>query len=299
MSHFSVKEAISFSFSIYRKHFVLLATASVIIASVLSGCSASLDRIARQSGLSTALDTAALVKKQGYSGTVQSLGTETLTLLKAVPLHSYISLVMIFILGYAFFFFLMLGYLHICLALKDTEHASLKLLFVSSFSQVKRFIGAAILYGLGMMAGCLGALFLTVLISMMGRFFLSEKTMLLITPVLCISFMLVMFGWLMGYIFFGFCLLDEPTSSSWEALQTSGSLSTGFRSRIVKTFGALFGVVIIPLVLVLAMIMAGGKLLAVGDMRMATFIHFISIIVTYPFFSLASAYVYRSLTKTK
>jgi hypothetical protein len=299
MSHFSVKEAISFSFSTYRKHFVLLAIASAIIAGALGVCSTSLERIARQSGILYALDTAAIAKKQGHSSTLQSITAESFERLKRVPIHFYISFLIIFIVGYAFFFFLMLGYLHICLTLRDTGHASLKLLFASSWLQVKRFVGAAVLYGMSAMGGCLGVVTFTVLASMMGRFFLSGKSIALITPMVCIGLMIAVMVWLMGYMFFGFCILDKPQTGSLEALRMSAMLSQGYRPRILKTLLGMFLIVIVPLVVLLAVMVGVGKMLSVGDQRMAVFIQFISIIVTYPLFGLCSSYLYRSLTGIK
>ena len=295
MTHFSSKKAIEFSFSTYRKHFVLLTTASALMAASLWLCTGSVERIAQQSGISQALDIAAIGKEQGHPATVWSVIAQVGANLKTVPGHYYIALLLVVLLGYALFFFLALGFMNLCLTLKDTGHGSLKLLFSLRFAQVKRFAGGAALYFLSLCIGFVGAGLFSALVGMMCRFFLSVKMTIPVTTVVCVCLLAATFVWVMGYMFFGFCILDKPHISSLEALQMSAALSKGFRGRMVKTLFLTFLVVMVPLMVLLTAVLIMGKILSLGDYTSAALLNSMSILITYPLFFLCCSYLYRSL----
>ncbi len=295
MSSFSIKKAIEFSFFTYRKHFVLLTIASALMAASLQICSGSLERIARQSGISQALDSAAIAKEQGHPATVWSIIAQVGTNLKTIPGHYYVALLLVAFLGYALFFFFTLGFMNLCLTLKDTGHSSLKLLFSSRFSQVKRFAGGAVLYFLSLFIGFVGAVFAIIPMTMMGKFFLSDKITPIVCAAVCICLLLAVAVWVMGYMFFGFCILENPHIGSFEALRISAALSKGFRGRIVKTLLSTFLVVMVPLIVLLAAILVIVKMLSLGDYTGAALLNFTSTLITYPLFFLCGSYLYRSL----
>lgn len=295
MSQFSTKKAIEFSFSTYRKHFVLLTIASALMAASLQICSGSLERIARQSGISQALDSAAIAKEQGHPATVWSIIAQVGTNLKTIPGHYYVALLLVALLGYALFFFLALGFINLCLTLKDTGHGSLNLLFSSRFSQVKRFAGGAVLYFLTLFIGFVGAIFAIIPMTMMSTFFLSEKIGPMISAVVCICLMLAVAAWVMRYMFFGFFILEKSPIGSFEALQMSAALSKGFLGRIVKTLFLTFLVVMVPLIVLLTAVLVMVKMLSLGDYTSAALLNSMSVLITYPLFFLCSSYLYRSL----
>ena len=295
MSHFSTKKAIEFSFSTYRKHFVLLVTASALMAASLWICSGSLERIAQQSGISQALNISAIAKEQGHPATVWSIVAQVGTNLKAIQIQYYAALLLVALLCYALFFFLALGFMHLCLTLKDTGHGSLKLLFSSRFAQVKTFAGGAVIYFLSMFAGFLCASFVSALVGMMCRFFLTVKMITPLTVVMCVCLLAVAAVWVVGYMFFGFCILDNPTIGSFEALQMSAALSKGSRGRIIKTLFLTFLVVMVPLTVLLAAVLVMGKMLSLGDSTSATLLNSMSVLITYPLFFLCCSYLYRAL----
>ena len=295
MSQFSTKKAIEFSFSTYRKHFVLLTTASALMAASLWFCSGSLERIARQSGISQALDSAAIAKEQGHPATVGSIIAQVGTNLKSIPGHYYIAMILVAFLGYALFFFLALGFMNLCLTLKDTGHGSLKILFSSRFSQVKRFAGGAVLYFLSVGIGMVGAVFAIIPMTMLCKFFLSEKITPIVSAAVCLCLIVAVLVWVMGYMFFGFCILENPSIGSFEALRMSAALSKGFRGRIVKTLFLTFLVVMVPLIVLLVAVLVMGKMLSLGDYTSAALLNSMSVLITYPLFFLCSSYLYRSL----
>jgi hypothetical protein len=299
MTPFSSKQAIEFSFSTYRKHVVLLATASALLSASLWVCSQSLERIAHQCGISQAFDSVAIVKKQGHLATGGSIIAQLGTNLKAIPPCYYILLLMVALLGYALFFFLMRGFMNLCLTLKDTGQGSLKLLFSSRYIQLKRFTGGALLYLLSIFGGFVGATFAVVPMTMLGKFLLNNKITVIVSAGACICLMIAVVVWSMGYMFFGFFLLDNPQMGSFKALQMSAALSKGFRTRIVKTLAGTFLVVMGPLLLLLGSVWGIGKMLSVGDSTSSVLLEFISAFITYPLFFLCATYLYRSLNPAK
>ena len=295
MTHFSAKKAIEFSFSTYRKHLVLLVIASAAIAGSLWVCSGHLERIAQQSGIDRALDIVAIAKEQGHPATAWSVIAQVITNLKTIPAHYYIAILLVAVFGYVLFFFLIVGFMNLCLALKDTGHGSLKLLFSSSFVQVKRFVGSAVLYFLSTFIGFVGAALAVVPMTMLCKLFLSNKITTILSAAVCLCLMLAVVVWVMGYGFFGFCILDKSQIGSLEALRMSAALSKGHRGRIVKTLLMIFLVVIIPLLILLAVVATVAQTFSWGDYATGALLNSASAMVTYPLFFLCGSYLYRSL----
>jgi len=295
MSQFSSKNAIEFSFSTYRKNFVLLATASAIMAVSSWFFSGTAQRIAQQSGISQALDIAAIAKEQGHPATVWSIIAQVGTNLKTIPGHYYIALLFVGLLGLAAYSFLMLGFMNLCLTLKDTGHGSLKLLFSLNFAQVKHFAGASFLFCTSMILGFLSVGLFSALIGTLCRFFLTVKMTIPITTVLCVFLLGATFFWCIGYVFFGFCILDKPSTGSLEALKKSAVFSKGFRTRIIKTFALIFLVGMFFLIVVLLPVGVIMKTLSFADYRIETLFSSVSDFMIYPFVYLCNSYLYRSL----
>ena len=265
------------------------------MAASLQICSGSLERIARQSGISQALDSAAIAKEQGHPATAWSIIAQLGTNLKTISGHYYVALLLVALLGYTLFFFLGLGFMNLCLTLKDTGHGSLKLIFSSKFSQVKRFSVGAVLYFLSMFILFVCALFAIIPMTMLCKFFLSDKITIIVSAAVCLCVMAAAMVWVMGYMFFGFCVLENSTIGSFEALRMSAALSKGHRGRIVKTLFLTFLVVMVPLTVLLAAVLVMGKMLSLGDYTSAALLNYTSILITYPLFFLCCSYLYRSL----
>ncbi len=295
MTHFSTKEAIAFSFSTYRKHFVLLAAASALMTGSLWLCSDSLERVAQQSGFSRAFDIATIAKEQGHPAGFKSVAVEVVTHLKEISIPYYASLLLVFVLGYALFFFLALGFMNLCLTLKDTGRGSLKEVFSLHFMQVKNFAGGAVLYFVTMFLGFLGAILAVMPVTMLCKSFLNTSSTITVSAAVCFCLVVAVLVWTMGYMFFGFCILDKPETGSIEALQMSAALSKGFRVRILKTLLAAVLVLMGPLMVLLVALLTIGKMLSLGDHMSLAVINFIATFITYPLSFLCCSYIYRSL----
>ncbi len=295
MAQFSAKKTYDLSFSAYYKHFVLLVMATIIVAAPLWFCSGILERIARQSGIPEAVNIIAIAKKQGHPAGFASVGSEMAANLKTIPAQYYLAWLLVFLCGYALFFFLTFGLMNICLTLKDTGHGSLKLLFSSSFDQVKHFVGAAVLYWLGMIGGSIVAVFAVVPVIMIGKLFLGIKIITMVSVTVCLCLFFAILVWLMGYMFFGFCILDNPYIGSLEALRMSAALVKGYRGQIIKTLLFTFLAAMGPLFMLLVVGMTGTKLFLAGSDMSTFLINFVFILVTYPIFFLCSSYMYRAL----
>jgi len=295
MIHFSSKKAIEFSFSTYCKHFVLLTVASAIMGAPLWFSSFGLERIAQKSGIRHALDIAAIGKQQGYSATMGSVGSQLITNLKTVSVYDYCSLLLIFFLGYALFFYLTFGLMNLCLSLKDTGQGSLKLLFSSRFQQVKHFVGAAVLYWLGIVVGSIAAVLATLPVVMICKLFLSIKIITVISVTVVLTLFFAMLVWLMGYMFFGFCILDNPSLGTLEALRMSAVLVKGSRGRIIKTVLFMLLGAMGPLFMLLIVGITGTKLFSLGNEGAALVLNVIPVLITYPIFFLCGSYIYRLL----
>jgi hypothetical protein len=299
MSQFSSKKAIEFSFLTYRKNFLVLVTASAIMAVSSWFFSGTAQRIAQKSGISHALDIAAIAKEQGHPATAWSVMSQVLTNLKTIPGHYYIALLFVGLLGLVAYSFLMLGFINLCLTLKDTGYGSLKLLFSLNFAQVKHFAGASFLFCTSMVLGFLSVGLFSALIGTLCRFFLTVKMTIPITTVLCVFLLGVVLFWSIGYVFFGLCIIDKPSIGSFEALQMSAAFSKGFRIRIIKTCALIFLLVMFFLIVLLVPVVAIMKMLFFADYKVIELVHFATDFMIYPFVYLSNSYLYRSLNPVK
>ena len=305
MAQFSVKEAAKYSLSTYGKHFVLLLSASALVAGSYWFATKAPRFVAEKLGVHQVLDVDMVAMMQQPQGQatdqstmvlqkVQEVTAKIFTHLQVAPKHLLTLVLLVFLLVWGLYLTLILGLMKLVLTIKDKDSASLELLFSVSPLQVMRFIGASILFGLYSICGLIGMAVLTIPFAILCKGILSHNMTILLAVILWIALAVAMFCWLVGYCFYGYCIVDKPTIGAREALRMSRDLSRGSRGRLIAAVTFLAALGMIGMFIVNKLMMMGGCACAPEQQRAVAALAVM--VVTYPFTMPFFSYIYRSLS---
>lgn len=307
MAQFSVKEGIKFSLSAYGRHFVLLVSAAVLVGASYWLATVAPRFVAEKLGVHQVMDVDMVsMMQQPAQGQetdqskmvlqkVQEVSTKISMHLQAAPKHLLAVVLLVFLFVWGLYLMLVLGMMKLGLSIKDRDSGSLALLFSVSARQVMRFIGASILFGLYAICCVIGIAVLTIPFAMLCKGLLGDKVTMLLSVILWVALVVAMVCWLIGYVFYGYCIVDKANVGARQALRMSRDVSRGARRRI---FAA---VIVVGMVGAVCMFLANKVLAMCGtcsleQQRMLATI--LVLIVSYPFSVPFFSYMYRSLSGT-
>ena len=262
MAQFSVKEAAKYSLSTYGKHFVLLLSASALVAGSYWFATKAPRFVAEKLGVHQVLDVDMVAMMQQPQGQatdqstmvlqkVQEVTAKIFTHLQVAPKHLLTLVLLVFLLVWGLYLTLILGLMKLVLTIKDKDSAS-----------------------------CKGIL--------------SHNMTILLAVILWIALAVAMFCWLVGYCFYGYCIVDKPTIGAREALRMSRDLSRGSRGRLIAAVTFLAALGMIGMFIVNKLMMMGGCACAPEQQRAVAALAVM--VVTYPFTMPFFSYIYRSLS---
>jgi hypothetical protein len=305
MAQFSVKEGIRFSLSAYGKHFVLLLSASVLVGASYWLATVAPRFVAEKLGVHQVMevDMVSMMQQpaQGQETDqskmvlqkVQEVTTKISMHLQAAPKHLLLVVLLVFLLVWGLYLMLALGMMKLGLSIKDRDGGSVALLFSVSVRQVMRFIGASILFGLYTICGVIGIAVLTVPFAMLCKGLLGDKVTLFLSIILWVALVIAMVCWLIGYVFYGYCIVDKANVGARQSLRMSRDISRGARRRI-------FAAALIVMMVGGACMFIANKLMTVcgscSPEQQRTLVSLIVVIVSYPFSVPFFSYMYRSLS---
>jgi hypothetical protein len=151
MAQFSLKDGIQFSFSTYGRHFILLLTASALVAGSYWLATVAPRFVAERLGVHQVLDVdmVSMMQQPQDQATdqstmvlqkVQEISTKISMHLQGASKHLLALVLLVFLLVWGFYLTLVLGFMKLVLTIKDKGTGSLDLLFSVSPRQVMRFI---------------------------------------------------------------------------------------------------------------------------------------------------------------
>lgn len=304
MAQFSIKKALGFSFSAYGKHLVLLLCASSLIGVSMWLCNAAPRYVAQRLGvyktmavdLTPAAQSGAALTDQSKMvlQKVQKVTAKVATHLKTTSKSLLGIVFLVFLLAWGLYLFLILGFMKLGLHLTDKNNGSLEFLFESSLRQVFRFIGATLLLGLYAICGIIGIGVLTTPFAMLCTGLLGDSVTIVLSLGLWVVLFVAVMCWLVGYAFYGYCIVDKPNIGARDALRMSRDMSHGSRGRIILAF-------VLVSMIVGVVVFAINKLFFMNGMSMMQYrvaaAQVASTIVISPFWILFCSFIYRSLSK--
>lgn len=305
MAQFSVKEAARFSLSAYGKHFVLLLSAAALVAGSYWFATVAPRFVAEKLGVHQVLDVdmvtvaeqpqdQATDQSKMVLQKVQEVTAKISTHLQAAPKHLLALVLLVFLFVWGLYLTLVLGMMKLGLSIKDKDSGSLALLVQVSGRQVMRFIGASLLFGLYLICALIGMAVLTIPFAILCKGLLGESATILLSASLWIVLAVALLCWLVGYCFYGYCIVDKPNLGAREALRMSREISHGSRRRIIAAvalLGALGAVAMFVAHKVMAM---SGCACSLAQRNMIASLAIM--VVTYPFSIPFFSYMYRSLS---
>ncbi len=306
MAQFSIREALRFSFSTYARHIVLLVCAAAIVAGTHQAFKDVPRFVAQKLGVHREIDIDMTVRPQdGQTDQsalvfqkVQEVTAKISTHIQTTPKHLLGIVFLTWLFLWMVYLATVLGFMKLCLALRDKGVGSLKAMSVS-LRQAMRFIGAFIIYVLYMICGIIGVSVLTIPFAVVCKGFCGDAVTGALSLLLWFGLFAAVLAWVVGYAFFGFCIADNPAVEARQSLRMSRDLTHGQRWRVIGAFVVASFFSITALVIIhklvglgsaepmsMSMMMTGPK----RDIAQA-----LSIIVTSPFWMLYLASIYRSL----
>jgi hypothetical protein len=252
MAQFSIKESVKFSFAAYGKHCVLLLSASALVGASLWVATVAPRYVSQKLGIEHHLirqDTTAVGisynEAKADPSTITQQGAEgMISRIFARPQES-VTLILVTVFGWGLFLMLLLGCMKLGLSLVDKTAGSLQLFLNTPFDQMMRFAAASMLIGL-----LVGGLFVGIGVSFVLKIFLKgivgSALGKLLALVLGSSLVIFLFVTLLRYVFYGYCLVDNPALSAVGALERSRKIT---RSSLWALGGAalVYGLFVITL----------------------------------------------------
>lgn len=295
MTRFSITEALSYSFSMYRRHFLSVLAAAACMAFGMWFCGAMPEFISHKLVTPGMSEIAALVQQQ------KQLGPEkTHELLRAlfdnVSFTQLLLMVIVYILSWFLYAFLCLGFVRVFLHLKDHQRVDISQMFHGSVQQVVRFSGAVLLIfcriGGWLFVGALGVIGVTAVTKKL--LFLSQLSGLFVIALVIAGGAFLVY-WYVPYTFLPFVLVDQPTLGVRASLKQCQFLCRANRGKVVLALAAMSSI-LIPLVLIFivpAMILA--LRVGIGTTWAGALGQAACILVMYPPFFLFNSFLYRKL----
>jgi hypothetical protein len=306
MAQFSVKEAAKFSLSAYGKHFVLLLSAATLVAGSYWFATVAPRFVAEKLGVHQVLDVDVVtMMQQPAQGEetdqsrmvlqkVQEVTAKISTHLQTAPKHLLAVVLLVFLLVWGLYLTLVLGMMKLGLSLRDKNSGSVALLLQVSPRQVMRFIGASLLFGLYLICAFIGMAVLTIPFAILCKGVLGEKVTMLLTAALWVILLVAMLCWLVGYFFYGYCIVDKANLGAREALRMSRDISHGSRRRIIAAALLLGALGAVTMFIVNKVMMISGCACSLEQQRLITSLAVM--IVTWPFSIPFFSFMYRSLS---
>ncbi len=306
MAQFSVKEAAKFSLSAYGKHFVLLLSAAALVAGSYWFATVAPRFVAEKLGVHQVLDVETVtMMQQPVQGEetdqsrmvlqkVQEVTTKISMHLQTAPKHLLALVLLVFLLVWGLYLTLVLGMMKLGLSIKDKDSGSLALLLQVSPRQVLRFIGATLLFGLYALCAVIGIAVLSIPFAMVCKGLLGDGVTMFLSVSLWIVLAVAMLCWLIGYCFYGYCIVDKANLGAREALRMSRDIAHGSRRRIIAACLLLFALGGVVMFIANKAIMMSGCACPLAQQRMIASL--VIMVVTYPFSIPFFSYMYRSLS---
>ena len=302
MAQFSIKEAVKFSFAAYGKHVVLLLSASALVGASLWLATVAPRYISQKLGIEHHLirqdiNAAGVPYDEAKAdpSTITQQKTEgMIARISARPLESG-ALILVTIFAWALFLMLLLGCMKLGLSLVDKNAGSLRLMFQISARQMMRFMGAASVFGVGVLI--VVAFFLLPIFTcfMMSRQGPPPIAILLVFGLILGCTSVALFAWILRSFFFGFCIVDKPTIGMFDALGMSSEMAHGSRWRIITALLIFTLLVLIIGYFANAFILMSGMVGVIGYAQEVT--RFACVLLIAPFSISYFSYIYRSLTR--
>lgn len=312
MARFSIREALSFSFSMYGKHFVLVMCAALLVGSSHQFFKMAPRFVAEKLGAYREIDVAmSVIPQDGQTDQsaavlqkVQEVTAKISTHIQTTPKHMLGLIFLTWLVSWIFYLGMAFGFMNLALHLKDKGTGSLALMAAVSFRQIMRFVGAFILYILYVICGIIGASILTVPFAMICKGFLGDA----ITGVFAIILWIVLFGavlvWMVSYAFFGFCIADKATVGAREALRMSREVTRGSRWHLIVAL-MVASFVAMPVLFAIHKLVSMGSsetmmsMMSGGMSQRVALAQLLSVTVVAPFWMLYLVSIYRSLQTKK
>lgn len=299
MSSFSITEARKYASATYGRHFILLLKASALVGISLWLCSAAPDYVAQKLGVTQSVFS---IDWSPLAETIQGEFVLNFTTgmflakyavfsvwgaLQAAP-YVWITIFLIWLLAWALQLFLLVGFMNLCLHIKDNEKGLLDLLFKVSKQQVIRIVG-------GIVVLMLSAI---VILQIVPFFLMLFSTPKIFWGMLFLGFIVFpsLWAWYMkGVFFYPLCIIDTPTSGVRGAVRLSKKISSGHFFRIWAAFMMMLFVVAIE-ALILLVILALVISFFNGGASFNLKVHpGIIAFCFYPFCFLYYSFIYRAL----
>ena len=305
MAQFSVKDGIQFSLSAYGRHFVLLLSASALVAGSYWLATVAPRFVAEKLGVHQVLDIDMVTVMQDPQDQatdqsrmvlqkVQEITAKISTHLQAAPKHLLALVLLVFLLVWGLYLILVLGMMKLGLSIKDKDSGSLAILLEVSASQVMRFIGASLIFGLYFISALIGMAVLTIPFAILCKGLLGEGVRIFLSVSLWLVLAVAMLSWLVRYTFYGYCIVDKANVGAREALRMSRDISHGSRRRVIAAVAFMAIVGIVVMFLAHKAIAMSGCACSLAQKNMIASL--VIMIVTYPFSIPFFSYMYRSLS---
>jgi|GEM_PF-1729030 len=246
MAQFSIRETLNFSLSAYARHIVLLLCGSVMLAGSLWLAHMAPRMVAEKLGAHVQIDmdmsqAPAEEQTEQAAEILQKVQRVTALIsghLQAAPKHALAIAFLVWLCCWALYLFLLVGFMKLCLVLKDKDSASINLMVSASTRQVLRFVGAFALYFLYAFCVVIGISVLTIPLGMLLKGILGGMVTGILGITLWVVLLIASFCWLVGYAFFGFCIVDKANVGVRDAFRMSKEITRGSRWHLLGAFVA-------------------------------------------------------------
>lgn len=304
MAQFSIREALRFSFSTYARHMVLLVCAAAVVAATHQAFRQVPRIVAEKLGVHREIDIDMTVRPKDDQTDqsamvlqkVQEVTAKISTHIQTTPKHLLGIVFLTWLFLWMIYLATVLGFMKLCLTLRDKGVASLKSMSVS-LRQTMRFIGAFIIYILYVICGIIGISVLMVPFAVVCKGFCGDAVTGVLSILLWIGLFAAVLAWVVGYAFFGFCIADNPAVEARQSLRMSRDLTHGQRWHVIGAFVVASFFSVTALVIIHKLVGFGSSepmgMMMTGPKKDIT--QALSIIVTSPFWMLYLAFIYRSL----
>lgn len=246
MAQFLIKDAVKFSFATYRKHFTLLLMVSIIVGASLQVALMVPHYVSQQLGVKHFhlvhgdVASTGLPYEQAQadlSNIERKVSQNLFALISAYVAQTradYLVIVgLVTALVWVWYLFLLLGCMRLGLALVDTDRGSLKLLLQSSLAQVMKFLVFFLFYCAYVWTIFRFFAFLGAIVQDLVKAYCDSEVLLpVFYPVMVISIFAMLYL-MVTYVFFGYCIVDNPAIGLDSTLKVSGKLIAASQGRIV------------------------------------------------------------------
>lgn len=308
MAQFSIREALRFSFSAYAKHAgeLLLAACLVAAAGALMkvGPAYMGGRLGVEMGEifspedlqdDSVSSSQGIVQPKTSVEKVRGAVSKVVNRLQAIPRLDLCIMIGLSLLFWFLHLFCSMGLMRLALSLTQTNRESWALFFTPGPILFK-WIGASILAVIYFVLAFIAVTAVMIPFSyILNQLIANEATVATATLVTWLVLFLAVIAWFVGYILFGYCLLDHKATTSYDSLHMSQNLTRGSHLKLI---GATI-IMVAVIIAVAALVKAVAKFSGVACLQDEFVTTAIASIFTNPFVVLYLASIYRNLRHTK